>query len=249
MVISGRRVAQMPTWYQMIQYWITRPCFFYTPYKLMTFCWLWLHDLFYFSYNTLCLLITYYTLISDRKSTQLHHNMLRHTSVNHTASHLGRLERDHRVGQHCERLALPVQHLAQGLPELGGHEAVEDEVGRAVDQREHVHDVSQRVVALLVELHPMDGREEAQGSLKIELQLSRGHQISTMGVSAMRKRPRRAMRSLVVLSVLLALLVEHRLWATPVAAVQLGLRVEQRAADRASAWEHHECGKVAVAVV
>ena len=101
--------------------------------------------------------------------------MLRHISVNHRASHLGGLERDHRgVGQHCERLALPVQHLAQGLPELGGHEAVEDEVGRAVDQREHVHDVSQRVVALLVELHPMDGREEAQGSLKIELQLSWG---------------------------------------------------------------------------
>ena len=165
-------------------------------------------------HGTLRLLKTNYTSdTSDGKSTLLHHNRLPRAFVNHSELlHLCRLERYHGViGQHCEGLPLPVQHLAEGRPELGGHEAVEDEVGRAVDQREHVHDVSQRVVALLIELHPMDGREEAQGSLKIELQLSRGHQISTMGVSAMRKRPRRAMRSLVVLSVLLALLVEHRL--------------------------------------
>ena len=118
------------------------------------------------------------------------------------------------IGQHREGPPLPVQHLAEGHPELGGHEAVEEEVGGAVDKGEHVHDVPQRVVALLVELHPLDGGEEAQSSLYLEfdnLQLFIFEAIFTMGVSAMRKRPSKAMRSLVVLSVLRALRVEPRL--------------------------------------
>ena len=88
--------------------------------------------------------------------------------------HLCRLERHPAsvIGQHCEGFPAPVQHLAQGRPELSGHEAVEEEVGGAVDEGEHVHDVSQRVVALLVELHPVDGREETQSSLHLELQSS-----------------------------------------------------------------------------
>ena len=117
------------------------------------------------------LLKTNYTSdTSDRKSTLLHHNRLQHAFVNHSELlHLCRLERYHGViGQHREGLPLPVQHLAEGRPELGGHEAVEEEVGGAVDEGEHVHDVPQRVVALLVELHPVDGGEEAQSSLHLE---------------------------------------------------------------------------------
>ena len=71
--------------------------------------------------------------------------------------------------QLCDRLPFSVQHLVEGLPELGGHEAVEEEVGGAVDEGQHVHDVPQWVVALPVELHPINGREESQNSLHLQL--------------------------------------------------------------------------------
>ena len=63
------------------------------------------------------------------------------------------------------RLALHPEHLGQGGPELGGHEAVEGEVGGAVPQGQQVHHLPQGGVALGVELLAMVGRQHAQDAL------------------------------------------------------------------------------------
>ena len=62
--------------------------------------------------------------------------------------------------------------LAEGAPELGGHQEVGEEVGRGVGEDQEVHGVAQRVVALLPEGQPVDGGEHPQHTLGIGINLS-----------------------------------------------------------------------------
>lgn len=68
---------------------------------------------------------------------------------------------------YVHRFPPPLTHL-EGLPELLGHEAVEDEVDGGVDERHGVHDVAQRAVAVLEELVAVDGGQQAQDALPRE---------------------------------------------------------------------------------
>ena len=58
--------------------------------------------------------------------------------------------------------------------ELRGHEAVEDEVGGAVDEDDDLQDLAERVVAGVEELSAEDGREHSQNSLVLKASLNRG---------------------------------------------------------------------------
>ena len=58
--------------------------------------------------------------------------------------------------------------------ELRGHEAVEDEVGGAVDEDDHLQDLAERVVAGVEELSAEDGGEHSQDSLVLKASLNRG---------------------------------------------------------------------------
>ena len=58
--------------------------------------------------------------------------------------------------------------------ELRGHEAVEDEVGGAVDEDDDLQDLAERVVAGVEELSAEDGGEHSQDSLVLKASLNRG---------------------------------------------------------------------------
>ena len=58
--------------------------------------------------------------------------------------------------------------------ELRGHEAVEDEVGGAVDEDDDLQDLAERVVAGVKELSAEDGGEHSQDSLVLKASLNRG---------------------------------------------------------------------------
>ena len=58
--------------------------------------------------------------------------------------------------------------------ELRGHEAVEDEVGGAVDEDNDLQDLAERVVAGVEELSAEDGGEHSQDSLVLKASLNRG---------------------------------------------------------------------------
>ena len=59
-----------------------------------------------------------------------------------------------------------VEGVYEGLPELLRHQTVEDEVDGAVGQGHGVHDLAQRMVALVKEpLVDGDGRQEAENAL------------------------------------------------------------------------------------
>ena len=58
--------------------------------------------------------------------------------------------------------------LCKRLPELLGHEAVEDEVDGGVDERHDVHEVAHRVVAVHEELEAVHGGEDTHDSLREE---------------------------------------------------------------------------------
>ena len=55
---------------------------------------------------------------------------------------------------------LNVTYLLECSPELSGHEAVDDEVDAAVEERHHVHQVTQRGVALEEESLPKHHAKE-----------------------------------------------------------------------------------------
>ena len=58
--------------------------------------------------------------------------------------------------------------VGERLPELLGHQAVEDEVDGRVDERHHVHEVPHRMVAAPVELASVDGVQETHNSLRVK---------------------------------------------------------------------------------
>ena len=58
-----------------------------------------------------------------------------------------------------------VERLAESDPELPGHEAVEEEVDRAVDQGHQVHHLPQGGVALLKEVCSEDCRHKCDHAL------------------------------------------------------------------------------------
>ena len=58
--------------------------------------------------------------------------------------------------------------------ELRGHEAVENEVGGAVDEDDDLQDLAERVVAGVEELSAEDGGEHSQDSLVLKASLNRG---------------------------------------------------------------------------
>ena len=58
--------------------------------------------------------------------------------------------------------------------ELRGHEAVEDEVGGAVDEDDDLQDLAERVVAGVEELSAEDGGQHSQDSLVLKASLNRG---------------------------------------------------------------------------
>ena len=60
---------------------------------------------------------------------------------------------------------LHAHNLPDGPPELCGHQAVEQEVCRAVEESQQVHHLPHRVVALHEELLAKDGREQAKDTL------------------------------------------------------------------------------------
>ena len=55
----------------------------------------------------------------------------------------------------------------QGRPELGGHQAVEDEVGGAVDQGDDLQDLSKWNITRVEELGAEDRGEHSQNSLQM----------------------------------------------------------------------------------
>ena len=55
---------------------------------------------------------------------------------------------------------LNVTYLLECSPELSGHEAVDDEVDAAVEERHHVHQVAKRCVALKEEPLPKHHAEK-----------------------------------------------------------------------------------------
>ena len=65
-----------------------------------------------------------------------------------------------------EQPALQPEHLGEGGPELGGHEAVEEEVGGAVPQGQQVHHLPHRGVAGQEETGPQHGRQQTQDALE-----------------------------------------------------------------------------------
>ena len=58
--------------------------------------------------------------------------------------------------------------------ELRRHEAVEDEVGGAVDEDDDLQDLAERVVAGVEELSAEDGGQHSQDSLVLKASLNRG---------------------------------------------------------------------------
>ena len=72
-------------------------------------------------------------------------------------------------GRPPPRPALQPEHLGQGGPELGGHEAVEEEVGGAVPQGQQVHHLPHRGVARQEEPGPQHGGQQAQDALQNKL--------------------------------------------------------------------------------
>ena len=68
----------------------------------------------------------------------------------------------------------PPEDGYEGGPELGGHEAVEDEVGGAVDEDDDLQDLAERVVAGVEELSAEDGGQHSQDSLVLKASLNRG---------------------------------------------------------------------------
>lgn len=63
------------------------------------------------------------------------------------------------AGARCGRASTP-HDQPEGGPELLGHGAVEDEVDRAVEERERVHQLSEQVVAALEETPAYDAAHE-----------------------------------------------------------------------------------------
>ena len=67
----------------------------------------------------------------------------------------------------------PKNFLPSGS-ELRRHEAVEDEVGGAVDEDDDLQDLAERVVAGVEELSAEDGGQHSQDSLVLKASLNRG---------------------------------------------------------------------------
>jgi hypothetical protein len=58
-----------------------------------------------------------------------------------------------------------LEEPAKGRPKLSGHGAVEDEIDRAVEEGEDIHDLAEAVVAAAEEAVPEECREQAQNAL------------------------------------------------------------------------------------
>ena len=64
-------------------------------------------------------------------------------------------------------ISIATNHL-KCVPKVSWHEAVEDKVGGAVDENQHVNRLSNRVVTLQEELLPIDNWQDSKNALDMQ---------------------------------------------------------------------------------